>query len=65
VERFNVRKLNDVKMIQQCQVKISDMFAALENLKDDDDDDMDISRAWDSIRDNIRDSGTESYAIMN
>jgi hypothetical protein len=52
IEKFNVKKLNDVEVKQQYQVKISNRFAALENLDDDDDDDdddMDINRAWGSI----------------
>jgi hypothetical protein len=44
MERFNLKKLNDVEVIGQHQVKISNWFAALENLDDDDDDDVDISR---------------------
>jgi hypothetical protein len=40
-ERFNLRKLNDVDVKELYQVKISNRFAALENL----DDDVDISRA--------------------
>jgi hypothetical protein len=37
MERFNLKKLNDVKVKEQYQVKISSRFAALENLDDDDD----------------------------
>jgi len=43
---------------KKCQVKISHRFAALENL--DEDDDVDISRAWDSIRENIKASLTQA-----
>jgi hypothetical protein len=52
MERFNFQKLNDVKVKEQYQVKISDRFTALENL----DDDVDINRAWGSIRENIKPS---------
>jgi hypothetical protein len=37
-----------VAVKEMYQIKISKMFAALENL--DDDDDVDNSRAWESIR---------------
>jgi hypothetical protein len=42
MQRFDLRKLNNAKVKEQCQVKISKSFAALENL----DDNVDISRAW-------------------
>lgn len=45
-ERFNLKKLNDVK-VKQRQLKISNRFAAFENL----DDNTSINRAWESIRD--------------
>jgi hypothetical protein len=49
VARFNLKQLNeDVK--DQYQVTIKNKFAALENL----DDNGDINRAWDTIKDNIR-----------
>jgi len=46
VERFNLKKLNGVKIKEQYQVKISNRFASLENLVNDD---VDISRAWERI----------------
>jgi hypothetical protein len=57
VEGFNIKRLNNVEVEEQYQVGISNRFAALENLDDDDDDDdddVDISRAWESIRENIK-----------
>jgi hypothetical protein len=36
----------------------------LENLNDDDDHDVDISRAWEGIRDNIKTSAKIFYFIM-
>jgi len=46
MERFNLKKLNDVVVKEQYQVKISHRFAALDTLNnDDDDDDVDIKRA--------------------
>jgi hypothetical protein len=34
-ERFNLRKLNELEVRKQYQTEISNMFAALENLSDD------------------------------
>jgi hypothetical protein len=56
MERFNLKRPNDVKVKQQCQIKISNKFVALENL----DDDVDLSRAVESIRENMKPSATES-----
>jgi hypothetical protein len=52
VDRFNLRKLNDVKL----RVKILKTFANLENLNDN----VDINRTWESIRENIKASANES-----
>jgi hypothetical protein len=41
MERFNIKKLNDVEVKEQYQAKISNRFAALENDDDDDDDNDD------------------------
>jgi hypothetical protein len=50
MERFNLRKLNKGDSKQQYQVKISNRFTALENLNDD----VDINRARETIRENIK-----------
>jgi hypothetical protein len=42
---FYLRKLTDAKVKEEYQVKISNKFAALENL-----DATDINKAWESIR---------------
>jgi hypothetical protein len=47
MEIFNLKRLNDVSIKEQYQVKISNMFADFKNLEDDD---VDISRALESIR---------------
>jgi hypothetical protein len=61
-----------VKVKEQCQVKTSSRFAALEKLDDDDDDDdddnddddddddVDINRIWESIRENVEASATRN-----
>jgi hypothetical protein len=57
-ERFNSKKLNDLEVKEKYQVKISNRFTALENLRDDDD--VDNNRYQESIRDNIKDTATET-----
>ena len=42
VERFNLRKLTELEVRKQHQFKISNRFAALENLNDF----KDINKAW-------------------
>jgi hypothetical protein len=46
MERFNLKKLNELEGNEQYRVEISDRFATLENL----DTEMDINRAWETIR---------------
>jgi hypothetical protein len=62
-----------VEFQEEYLVKISNAFVALENLNDDDDDDdggggggggdVDISRAWESIRENMKASATDSLGF--
>jgi hypothetical protein len=52
VERFNLRKLSELEVRKQYQIKNSNGFSALENLNDSED----INRAWENIQDNIRTS---------
>jgi hypothetical protein len=49
---FNLR----VAGKEQCRVEVSSRFVALENI----DSQMDINRAWETIRGNIKISATES-----
>jgi hypothetical protein len=58
-ERFNLRKLNDLEVRKQYQIAITNRFAALENVSDDED----INRAWESIKDNIKTSAKESHGL--
>jgi hypothetical protein len=46
MERFSIKKLNDVEVKEEYQDKISNRFATLENL----DNDLDINRVWQRIR---------------
>jgi hypothetical protein len=50
MERFNLKKLDEVEGKEQHRVEISNRSAALENL----DNDVDIKRAWETIRENIK-----------
>jgi hypothetical protein len=49
-------ELNDALVKEQYQVIITNRFAALENF----DDNVDMNRAWESIRENIKTSAKES-----
>jgi hypothetical protein len=59
VERFNLNQLNEEEVKEQYQVAIKNKFAALENL----DDNGDINRAWETIRENIKISAKESIGF--
>jgi len=49
-ERFNLGKLNELEVRKEYEMEISNRLTALENLNDSDD----ISRAWESIKENIK-----------
>jgi hypothetical protein len=49
-ERFNLRKINELEVMKQHQIKITNMFAALEYLSDYEG----INRAWENIKENIK-----------
>jgi hypothetical protein len=57
MDGVNFNKLNNVTVKGQYQVKITNRFAAEENLNDDD---MDINRSWESTRKNMKALATES-----
>jgi hypothetical protein len=54
--RCYLKKLNEIEGKEQYHVEISNRFASLENL----DDEVDINRAWVTIRQNIKISAKES-----
>jgi hypothetical protein len=56
IRRFDRRKLNDAEVKETYQVKITNRFAALENL----DDNVDMNRAWENITENTKTSAKES-----
>jgi len=50
VERFKLRKLDELKVRKQYQIKISNRFEDLENLREG----GNINRVWESIKENIQ-----------
>ena len=46
VDRFNVRKLNEMEVREKYQIKIWNRFAALKNFSNSED----ISRKWEKIK---------------
>jgi hypothetical protein len=58
-ERFNLGKLNELEVRKNYQIEITNRFAALENL----DNDGDINRAWENIKDSIKTSAKESLGL--
>jgi hypothetical protein len=58
-ERFNLKKLKELEVRKQYQIEITNRFAALENL----DNDGDINRAWENIKESIQTSARESLGL--
>jgi hypothetical protein len=56
LERFELRKSDDVEVKEKYQMEISNRFAALENL----DQSLDINSGWGSIKGNIKTSAKEN-----
>jgi hypothetical protein len=56
MERFNLKKLNEVEGKEQYRVESSNRFAALGDF----DAEVEINSAWEMIRENIRISVNES-----
>jgi hypothetical protein len=59
VERFNLRMLNGLEVRKQYRIKISNRFAALENLSDSED----INTAWQNMKENIKASAKETLGL--
>jgi hypothetical protein len=55
MERFNLKKLNEIDGKEQYSVEISDVFTVWAKESD-----MDINSAWETVRDNIKISAKES-----
>ena len=58
-QRFNLRNLNEPEVREQYQIEITNRFAALENLNDDED----VNRTWENIKENIQTSAKESLGL--
>ena len=58
-QRFNLRKLNEPEFREQYQIEITNRFATLENENDDDD----VNRTWENIKENIQTSAEESLGL--
>jgi hypothetical protein len=56
LERFDLKKLDDVEVKEKYQVEISNRFAALESS----DESFDINNGWESIRENIKTSAKDN-----
>ncbi|PNF35371.1 hypothetical protein B7P43_G02578 [Cryptotermes secundus] len=59
IERFNLKKLNEVESKEQYRVEVSSRFTALENL----DTEVDVNKAWETIRENIKISAKERLML--
>ena len=58
-QRFNFRKLNEPEVRENYEIEITNKFAALENLNNDED----VNRTWEHIKDNIQTSAKESLGL--
>jgi len=54
-----LRKLNEPEVRKQYQIEITNRFAALENS----DDDEDVNRTWENIKENLQTSAKESLGL--
>jgi hypothetical protein len=60
LERFDMKKLDNIVVKEEYQVEISNRFAALESL----DESFDINNAWESIRENIKTSAKDNLGYQ-
>jgi hypothetical protein len=58
-ERFKLRKLNELEVRKQYQIEITNRFAALENLSNNED----VNGALQNIKENIKTSAKESLGL--
>jgi hypothetical protein len=56
MERFSLKKLNEIEGKEMYYIEVSNRFAALEDL----DAEVEVNSAWEMIRDNIKISAKES-----
>jgi hypothetical protein len=60
-ERFNLRKLSEIEIREQYQIKISNRCAALKNLNDSED----INSAWENNKEITKPQLKTVYICMN
>jgi len=58
-QRFKLKKLNEPEVREQYQIEITNRFAALENLNDDED----VNRTWENIKENVQTSAKGSMGL--
>jgi hypothetical protein len=58
-ERFNLKKLSELELRKQYQIRISKRFATLENVNVSDD----INSAWENIKESIKISAKDSLGL--
>ena len=58
-QRFNLRKLNKPEVREQYQIEITNRFAALENVNEDED----VNRTSENIKENILTSAQENLGL--
>jgi hypothetical protein len=56
VQRFDLKKLDNVEVKEEYHIEISNSFATLEHL----DESFDINNAWESIRENVKTSAKDN-----
>jgi hypothetical protein len=59
LKKCNLRKLNKLEVRKKYQIKVSNEYAALENLNDG----QDIKRAWENNKENIKTSAQRSLGL--
>jgi len=59
VERFNLRKLDELEVRKQYQTEITNRYAALENVSNS----KDTKRAWENIKENIKPSAKKGLGL--
>jgi hypothetical protein len=60
LERFDLKKLDDVEVKKKYQVEISNRFAVLESP----DESFDSNKAWENIRENIKTSAKDNLGYQ-
>jgi len=61
MKRFNLRKLNKLKVSKQCQITISNRLETMKNLNYSED----VIRAWKNIKENVKTSAKDSLGLYD